>query len=327
MAIMLLGVFLVFLSTQSKFATGERAQALANDLSYICFSAFTQQQPIYRLPSTVGGANYELEVENNMFVVRITSGPLRGNEYRSIVGGSLEVHSLPLPGETLYAQGRFDNVIIAAEPIGPLSREFGSSVAPNPPNFYFFAKENQREGAAVAASYFYAREQYPDEENIDILGYRWVGENLLVQASSGDEPLTALLVLPYENGENVGLIDNSWVVKKIADLNENVSEVVLCPSIKDATFCGWVYSPDAVIRHLRSRTWQMRDNTVVVFPENISWHASVVTTNVSGYPTWQFKFQLSGSQFVVYFAMLPWAPSENQPGFIFQSKPELEALI
>ncbi|HID31091.1 MAG TPA: hypothetical protein EYP19_13985, partial [Desulfobacterales bacterium] len=189
MAVMLLGVFLIFLGAQSKFATGEEAQALVNDLSYICFSAFTQQQSTYRLPPSVGEANYELRVENNVFVVRITSGSLRGYEYRSIVGADLEVHSLPLPGGTLYTQGRFDKVIIAAEPIGPPSQEFGGSAASHPPNFYFFARENQREGAAVVASYFYACERYPDGENLDILGYRWTGENLLVQVSSGDELL------------------------------------------------------------------------------------------------------------------------------------------
>lgn len=327
MAIMLLGVFLVYLSAQSRFAVGEEAQALANDLSYTCFSAFTQQQPTFELPLSVGGANYEFEVENNTFVVRVTSGSLRGNEYRSIVGVDLDVRSLPLPGGTLYAQGRPDNVIVAAESIGSPPRGFGEFVAPEPPDFYFFAKENQREAAAIVASYFYAREHYPAEENLDIPSYKWVGENLLAQVSSDGELMMGSRVLHHENGENVGLVDNSWVVEEVVNVGENVSGTLPCPSVENAVSRGWVYPPSEVIQHLRSRTWQMQDNTIVSLSENISWHASAVTTNVASYPAWRVEFRSNGTRFVMCFAMLPWAPDENQPGFIFQSKPELEALI
>ncbi len=327
MAIILLGVFLIYLSAQSRFAVGEEAQALADDLSYTCFSAFTQQQPTYELPSSVGGADYELEVENNTFVVRVMSGSLRGSEYRSIVGVDLDVRSLPSPGDTLYAQGRPENVIVAAEPIGPPPQGFGEFVTPEPPNFYFFAKENQREAAAIVASYFYACERYPSGENLDILGYEWVGENLFVQVSSAGWLMTGLRVLPCENEENVGLVDNSWVVEEVENVGENVGGMISCPSVENAVSCGWVYPPSEVIRHLRSRTWQMRDNIVVALPEDISWRASAVTTNVASYPAWWIEFRSNGTQFVIHFAMLPWAPDENQPGFIFQSKPELEVLI
>ncbi|MEA1905072.1 MAG: hypothetical protein U9M97_04240 [Candidatus Hadarchaeota archaeon] len=327
MAIMLLGIFLVYLSAQSRFAVGEGAQALANDLSYTCFSAFTQQQPTYELPSSVGGANYELEVENNTFVVRVTSGSLRGNEYRSIVGVDLDVRSLPSPGGTLYVQGRPENVIVAAEHISPSPQGFGGFVAPEPPSFYFFAKENQREAAAIVASYFYACEHYRGEENLDILGYEWAGENLLAQVSSDGELVTGLRVLPHESEENVGLVDNSWVVEEVEDVGENVGGIIFCPSVENAVSCGWVYPPSEVVRHLRSRAWRMRDNTIVALPEDISWRASAVTTNVASYPTWRFKFRSDGNRFVIHFAMIPWAPGENQPGFVFQSRPELEALI
>lgn len=330
MAALLIGIFLVYTGTQREYAAGKEAQALANDLSKTAFSVLRGQKP-FNLPETVGRAEYGLEVENNTFIVRILGGDLKGRGYRSTVGVKLEVRSLPEAGGILYLRGRSDRVIVSAFPIeAPKGKLRVESF--KPPAFYKFARDNPSEATGIIASYYYAKQAYPNVENLDIRSYRWdPSENLLMtRVTSNGDFLTSIYIEGGGNHENVGYIDNFWVVTNFERVDQDICNIwncSSCPSVDNAHTTGWLYPPKEVSAHLQRRTWRrIGDNETIVIPSDVDIQAATLTTNVSTYPTWRLKFSYEGTRHLVHFAAMPWNPTENQPGFVLESEPELEAI-
>ncbi|KXA92684.1 hypothetical protein AKJ64_02470 [candidate division MSBL1 archaeon SCGC-AAA259E17] len=164
MAALLMGIFLAYINAQHEYAAGREARSLANHLSRTAFSAAIGQESVYELPPSVGDSSYELDSKNNKFIVRITGGAQKGNEYRSSVGIKLEVRSLPGPNETLHAQGRKDKLIISSEKIEPPEPEKIPTENFVAPDFYKFSKTNPKAATAILATYFFAEENYPTKK-------------------------------------------------------------------------------------------------------------------------------------------------------------------
>lgn len=315
MAILLAGVFFMQLTKQREFEVGAQAQALADDLAKTCFSALSGQQPTLDLPLQLAGSGYELEIDDNRstFIVRITGGTGAGESYWTIANVGLQVENTSItPGGRVYFMCSGDVVLVSASPIEALPENILPTPSGEPPEFYYFARENQREATAIVAAYFEV------SRNID--AYKWENsDSILVHAG-----LIWLRVQGHENWENVGLVDNAWIISKIENYAGEFTDAFPCPSAENAYLSGWLYSPAQALGYLRSRTWRRTsDNAVVNIPNNASIRAAAAATNVSTYLTWRIEFE---SYILHYQAMLWWC-MENTPGFVFQSEPELEAVV
>jgi hypothetical protein len=315
MAVLLAGVFFMQLTRQREFEVGAHAQVLADDLAKTCFSALAGQQLVLDLPSRLAGSSYELEIDENRstFIVRITGGTGAGESYWTVANVELRVENASFaPGGRVYFMRSGDVVLVSASPIEAPQGIISPTPSGKPPEFYYFARENQREAAAIIAAYFKV------SRNID--AYKWENSNsILVRAG-----LTLLRVQGHENGENVGLVDNSWTITNIENYVGELAGAVPCPSVENAYLSGWLHSPSQALSYLRSRTWmRTSDNTIVNIPSNASIRAAAATTNVSTYLTWRVEFE----NYVLHYQATPWWYAENTPGFVFQSGPELKAVI
>ncbi len=327
MAGLLIGIVLAYTSTQREYATGKEAQTLASNLSETAFSAVNNQQQTFQLYEAVGNSNYELDVENNTFIVKILSGDQQGKEYRSTLGIELEVRdNLPDPGETLYLGGTGEKVILSSSEISLTKREISETEAFKSPEFYEFSKQNPKTATGLISAYFYARQHYT-EENLDVTTYKWESSSILkAEIVQNQNYLTTLEVRGEENSDNVGYIDNVWTVNNIENSTEDIQNGKTCKSVENAYLTGWLYSPEKVESQLKNRTWRRySDNEVVNIPQNIEGKASTVTTNVSTYSSWRFEFEANDNLYILHFGAMPWKIDENKPGFVFESKPKLVA--
>ncbi len=315
MAILLAGVFFMQLTKQREFEVEAQAQALADDLARTSFSALPGQQPTLDLPSRIAGSSYELEVDENRstFIIRITGGTGTGESYWGMANVELQVENASFaPGEKIYFMRSGDAVLISASPIEAPPENILPAPSGEPPEFYYFARENQREATAIIAAYF--------EVSQDIDAYEWEsGDSILVRAGS-----ILLRVQGYENEENVGLVDNVWVISNIENYAGKLTSATPSPSVENAWKSGWLYSPSQALSYLRSRTWRRTsDNSIVAVPSDALVQAAAATTNVSTYSTWRVEWE----NYVIHYQTGPWWYAENTPGFVFQSEPELEALV
>ena len=333
-ASMLAGIFIVQYNRQLEARVDEQAQALANDLARISFAAFSREQPSFLLPQTLGGSDYELSVNENTFIVHIKAGRQSGMSYYATTNVSLiENNFNPVPRSSVYFKWSGNVVITSSSPITAPQENLLPLVTATPPEFYYFAKENAKAATAIAAAYFFALENFAlenkstkDKDNnpLDVWGYEQ-DENVLVQIRyRGGENIFGVKVSlgykNYESTENIGKVGNAWIVTGLT-IKENLTSATTCPSVENAHDYGWFYSPTEVLDYLRSRTWMSGDTPVVV-PENASVRAAAATTNVSIYPTYCVTFD----RYVIYYRAMPWYWKEDQPGFVFQSKPPLEAV-
>jgi hypothetical protein len=327
-ATMLAGIFIMQYNRQLEARVDEQARALANDLARISFTAFSREQPSFLLPRNLGGSDYELSVDENTstFIVHIKAGKQSGMSYYSAANVSLSEDNFnPVSGGSVYFQRRGDNVVVSSSPIAAQEENLLPPVTATPPEFYGFAKENAKVATAIAAAYFSTLENTPakDEDNnpLDVLGYE-PGENLLVQLGyRGGENLFSVKVSGYENENDIGKVDNSWIVTSLTVDNDNLSSPITCPSVENAYASGWLYSPGEALAYLRSRTWMSGDNIVVV-PADALVQVAAATTKVSTYPTCRVAFD----GYVIYYRAMPWYWADNAPGFVFQSEPELEPV-
>jgi hypothetical protein len=315
MAILLAGVFFMQLTKQREFEVGAQAQALADDLAKTCFSALSGQQPTLDLPLQLAGSGYELEIDENRstFIVWITGGTGTGESYWTIANVELRVENTSLTaGGRVYFMCSGDVVRVSASPIEALPENILPTPSGEPPEFYYFARENQREATAIIAAYF--------DVSRDIDAYKWENsDSILVRAGS-----ILLRVQGYENWENVGLIDNAWIISNIENYAGEFTDSFRCPSVENAYLSGWLYSPAQALGYLRSRTWRRTsDNAVVNIPNNASIRAAAAATNVSTYLTLRVEFE----SYILHYQAMPWWYLENTPGFVFQSEPELEAVV
>jgi hypothetical protein len=356
-AAMLAGIFIMQYNRQLEARVDEQAQALANDLARISFTAFSREQPSFLLPRNLGGSDYELSVDDNTstFIVQIKAGKQSGMSYYSTVNVPLKVENPNfVPSGNVYFLHKVDNMFVSyvavssssikAENIPPQTTATPpESYFENENTFYYFAKENEnvKAATAIAAAYFFALDNlgYPSISGntpLDAVGYEVVGEldNILVQLGykSGDDwenRFGVRVIGEQYNDENAPewKIENAWVVTGLNQENfaENSTELTLCPSIENADNYGLLYSPTEALAYLRSRTWENENNLLVVVPADAKISAAAATTNVSTYITWRVEWQ-ADVYYVLYYRAMPWWAQENSPGFVFQSKPSLEAI-
>jgi hypothetical protein len=343
-AAMLAGIFIMQYNRQLEARVDEQAQALANDLARISFTAFSREQPSFLLPRNLGGSDYELNVDENSstFIVRIKAGKQSGTSYYSTANVSLSEDNFnPVPGGSVYFQRRGDNVVVSSSPITAPPENLLPPVTATPPEFYNLEnnKVYAKVATAIAAAYFsvlenFVRENKPikDENNnpLDVSGYE-NGEDVLVQIGyRGGENIFGVEVSfeykNYESPENIGKVIDAWIVTGLTILEENLTGTIVNLSVENisvenAYASGWLYSPEEALAYLRSRTWMSGDNIVVV-PADALVQAAAATTKVSTYPTYRVAFD----GYVIYYRAMPWYWNEDQPGFVFQSDPKLEAV-
>jgi len=338
MAVLLAGVLVFHFGAQREAGVDEQAQALADDISRTCFAALARQQPTYSLPNDVGGSSYELMVEDNTIIVRITEGARAGRSYYSGVNAELVVEGNGFrPGGRVYVQGRGDRVVVSASPIAPPPWEIEQPETPTPPPFYTWANENiegrRNEAVAVVAAYFYSLERYPatkDNKVLDVLAYRREGD--VVEARVGyrgagdNEFLLRVRAMGRRDDSRVGEVTDAWIVENVENVPGDIADAVSCPSVENAARTGWLYSPSKVLAHLRGRTWKLEDNIIVVVPEDASWRAAAAGVGGRTFCTYRFSFVHENIPIVLFFRMLATAPEEPLPGFTFTSEPRLEPV-
>lgn len=327
MAAMLAGIFIVQYNRQLEARVDEQAQALVDDLARVAFAAFSSEQPSFPLPQSLGGSVYELSVDDeaSTFIVCITAGKQSGMSYYSTVNVSLRVENSDFsPGGQVYFWRSGGLVIVSSSPISISPENILPQATAEPPDFYRFAKEDAKVATAIVASYFHLLEL--GYSNVDVVGYKYQGGRVQVQiAGKVGGNIFGMSVAGHENDENVGMVDNSWVVDNFTSI-ENIDDAIACPSVENAYSSGWLYSPSQVLEYLRMRTWRrVSDGSIVVVPENATIRAAAATTNVSTYPTWRVEWR-ADNYYVLHYRAMPWWAQENMPGFVFQSTPELEGI-
>ncbi len=318
-------IFISVYDQQLNARVDEQAETLAAELAKTAFTTLSGGQQTLDLPRDLGGSTYAIEVQdNNTFVVRILGGRRVGNTYPAFANTAVTIENQDFsPGGKVYFMRSGDQVIVSATSIEAPLENIVPTPTGEPPEFYFFARENQREATAIAAAYFEALGSYPGE-NIDASAYRWEGANsLLAQVTSGGAPLTVLKVTGSENGVDVGAVTGAWVV----DLVENAADIgsaTACPSPDNAYRTEWLYSSQGALGDLRARTWRrVVDNVAVTVPADATVQAASATTNVSTYPTWRVTFE----GYVIFYRMMPWWTEDNMAGFVIQSDPELYPVV
>ena len=318
-------LFISVYDQQLNARVDEQAGALANELARSAFTSLSYVQPPFELPRDLGGSVYTIEVQdNNTFVVRIVGGRRTGNTYSAVVNATVVIENRDFsPGGRAYFMRSWGQVIVSASPIEAPIENIVPIPAGEPPEFYYFARENQREATAIGAAYFEALNRYPGE-NIDVSAFRWEATNsLLAQVTSGGVPKITMRVTGSENAANVGKVVSAWVVELVENAVE-IESPTACPSPDNAYRGGWLHSPRGALDHLRSRTWRrVSNNAVVAVPTDAVIQAAAATTNVSTYPTWRVRFE----NYTIFYQMTPWWQKENTAGFVFQSDPELHPVV
>lgn len=328
--IVIFGVFLAFLMTlvfvsiysQQLYARVEdEASWLTEALSKTAFQSIVSSSLTFLdLPETLGGSEYSIEiVENSIFLLRITAGRGAGNVYVGRVNFSLVVENSEFElGGRIYFYSEGERVIVSSSEISAPKAPVFTTPSQAPPAFYYFSKENPKEAVGIAAVFFFGEKL----ENSDILKYAWRDGKLIVFGEAENRGFWRMVEFE-ENFTQVGKVEKAWIVGKIENISQMPADL-LCPSIAGAFREGWVYSPSGALQHLRSRTWRrVLDNEIISVPGDAEIRAATVLTNVSIYPAWRVTFENQ----VIFYRMLPWWEKENDPGFLFQSAPELYPVI
>lgn len=326
-ASLVLGIFLTYTQKQKEYSTGKKAEQLADKIARIAFSSDSGSSSIVKLPKTIGNSKYEFDVENNKFIIKITTGGQKGEIYESFVGTNVKEIEKPKPGEKIYTAWKNNEILVSSRPI----REAEIIEPKNknkPPEFYKFAKNNPLESSALISSYQYLKKIYPNKENIEIRKYEWVSKNIIkARATNNGKFLTAIKTSGKENNENIGHIYKSWVVKTHENTKKELQSSKRCPSVKKAYFSKWFIVPKEAKSNFKERTWTEKEENQPLKIENVSLRASTVYTKVSSYPTWGIKFESKNSSFTVHLSMVFWKADENEPCFVFESETKLEAKI
>lgn len=307
-------IFALFYERQLEARVADQAQDLADDLSATAFSCMAGGQPSLNLPSHVGGSTYRISIlDNNTFVVTIVSGRLKGRDFSSIANFPLKLRDANfIPGGKVYFQREGESAIVSASPIEISPKRMDGRPSGEPPEFYHFAKRNQREATAIIAAYFFAGR--------DIHAYRWQDKHaMLLELDDG----RLLRVVGRETEENVGSVSGAWVVELVEVLTGELTESTACPSVENAHSAGWLYSPSEALTTLRSRSWRrMSDNVALSIPNTAVVKAAAASTKVGTFAAYRIAFE----NYVIFYRAMPTWWDENAPGFIFQSEPKLEVL-
>jgi len=330
--IVIFGVFIAFMVTfifisiygqQANARVEEAARSLSEDLARTAFlSVSSGQLTPYDLPEGLAGSSYTVDVlDNSAFQVNVTDGRMSGNIYSSVVNATLTVDGTLISGNRIYFFWVGGRVIVSDTPVEVAAENVAATPSTNPPPFYSFSKEKPQEAAGIIASYFHIRGT-ENASDWDVQAYRWEGENLITQATATGKSAT-MRASGTENGTSVGKVENFWIVTGVEN-TENSGTFTPCDSVENAYGDGWLYSPDMVLEHLRSRSWRRtHDNVIVSIPSFVDINAAAVTTNISTYPAWRVTFENQ----VIFYRAMSWWELDNTPGFLFQSSPELYPII
>lgn len=322
MAFMVAFVFISVYNQQANARVDEAAKSLSEDLARTAFLSISSGQLTpYDLPGSLAGSSYTVEVlDNRAFRLNVTAGRLAGSSYSSVVNATITVDGDLPPGSRIYFVWIGEKVIVSDKPVEVATENVATAPSTSPPPFYNFSKEKPMEAAGIMASYFYL---FGNENgNWDITAYKWEGDDMVLRAVASGKSAT-LLASGDENGTPVGKIENFWIVAGVEN-GENAGTFTLCDSVENAYASGWLYSPEMVLEHLRSRSWRLvQDNTPVSIPSVVDVDAAAVTTNISTYPAWRITFDDQ----VIFYRAMPWWELENTPGFLFQSSPEIYPII
>ncbi|MEM3453193.1 MAG: hypothetical protein QW835_06180 [Candidatus Hadarchaeum sp.] len=318
-------LFISVYDQQLNALVDQQAESLVDELAKTAFNSTSGGLYYMDLPKDLGGSTYSINVkDNSIFVVNILSGRRAGVSYSALVNSTITVEDENfLPGGRIFFMFNGNTIIISASPITASPDKMIRVSATEPPQFYHFSKKSPKEAAAIVAAYFNTEEHYP-EENLAVLAYTWESESSILVKIRKDAEDIIMRVTGSENLTKIGAIENWWVVVslEVAAIDDNFNWMA-CPSLENAYLTGWLHAPEAVLKHLRSRTWsRVSDNLIVVVPSDAKIQASAVTTKVSTYPAWRVQF----GDYVIFYQMLPWWEMENTAGFVFQSSPELKPL-
>ena len=314
LAILTAAALALFYERQLEAKVVDEAQGLADELASTAFSSLGGGQPTLDLPKDIGGSAYQISISNNnTFIVKIMGGRLRGRELSSIVNATLSLENRDFTvGGKAYFQRVGDVVVVSASPIAAPAENLEQPATTAPPEFYYFAKESQREAAAITASYFHTLE--------DVKAYMWQDSNTLLVKLKTDQMFR---VQGFENLDKVDKIDNAWIVQQIDNFAREFTGAVSCPSPENAWRTGWLYSPSQALAALRSRSWRrVSDNVAVVVPIDATINAAAATTNVNTFLVYRIVFE----NYVIFYRAMPTWWSEKRPGFVFQSDPQLEPV-
>lgn len=197
-AILFISVYDQQLSTR----VDEQAESLADELAQAAFASLSGGQPIIELPKDLSGSPYSIELqENSIFVVRVLAGRRSGVSYSAVVNAivMVEDENFSPGGHAFFMRGE-DGIIVSASPIEAIVENIAQAPSAEPPQFYYFSKQNPKEAAAIAAAYFDAKERYPGE-NVDLLSYSWESANsLLARIRRG--PSEIITITRVTGGEN-----------------------------------------------------------------------------------------------------------------------------
>ncbi|MEM4187739.1 MAG: hypothetical protein QXN56_01045 [Candidatus Hadarchaeum sp.] len=318
-------LFISVYDQQLNALVDQQAESLVDELAKTAFNSTSGGQYYIDLPKDLGGSTYSITVEeNSIFVVSILSGRRAGTSYSALVNSTIIIENENfLPGGRIFFMFNGNTIIISASPITARPEKIVQVSATEPPQFYHFSKQSPKEAAAIVAAYFNAEERYLGE-NLAVLSYFRESENSILVKIRKDAETIIMRVTGSENLTKIGAIENWWIVVslEVAAIEDNFNWVS-CPPLENAYLAGWLHAPEAVLKHLRSRTWsRVSDNFIVAVPSDAKIQASTVTTKVSTYPAWRVQF----GDYVIFYQMLPWWEMENTAGFIFQSSPELKPL-
>jgi len=318
-------LFILIYDQQLNAMVDEQARSLADELASTAFASLSGGLHTVELPKDLAGSTYTISVqENSIFVVKILTGRRSGSSYSAVVNATVSVENGNFqPGGQVFFLFSNEVILVSAVPIEPRAEKVIQVISTEPPLFYHFSKKLPREAAAIVAAYFDAVKRHP-EENVVVLSYaRWENNSILIKIREGNG-ISITRVVGKENQTKIGAVENSWVIEILEnyEATDNLSWET-CPSPDNAYLTGWLHSPQAVLKHLRSRTWsRVSDNAVVAVPDDAVIKAAAVTTKVATYPVWKVQF----GDYTIFYQMLPWWENENTAGFVFQSSPELKPL-
>lgn len=240
------------------------------------------------LPSTVGGEKYVVECKENEFVLFLQTGKMSGNKF-SAVSPVRMVPRLLQAGVRVYFCPTASGIVILDY---PLSENIEKSLPPseNPPQFYFFSKDNPETAACVLGCYF------------------WLGK----EPKRYFERILEIENLYFEFlGESEG---SAWIVREMRPASPP-STMQNLPSVEEAENSGWLISPTQALDEAKERRWKDFENREIRAPENVLILPCVVFTRIGRFVAWRIAWE----NYILYIRALPWWWKENSPGFVWWS--------
>lgn len=307
-AFLIVFVLVTVYNKQVAMKIDEKASALISDLSWRAFQSFhTGVTGKIDLPKDIEGHGYRLKIQQNNFVLELLEGPLRGKLY--VVGLPFDIisdNSIFSRGETAFFKRSGEKLLVCSSVSGSQENE-NVRITPNPPEFYFFAKNYPREAAGILAAFFHSGK--------DIVQYSWLDNHALYIVTEDNESFA--LRFRREDFQYTGWDLQEIEILTIEETTES-TEAEECPSPAEALFVGWVISPEFALYSLRSRTWVDRNGPVEI-PANVKISMSCILTRSGRYPAWCISFENK----IIFYRSLFWWWAENEPGFLMQSMPTI----